>query len=393
MMPMPATTQLSLYQALLSNREALQQLDAATTLADFTALMQQFLQWPGLSEPQLLEFLATQNQQPQLIDINEFSVCWQPYSYQPKQQMLCWMPALKPLSLPFYADEIAQVRSSLLATLIQPKTALLPLLSQRLLLPEAKPLLLIFHWSRCGSTLLSGSFARLNNCLVLSESNLLSDILLDDNLAGQHAALCDLALRLQGRFRFAQQHLIVKLNAWDLAQWPLFLALYPDARVCCVSRDPVAILTSHQREAGRHMVMQQPALLPDLELAADANIRFLLRFQLAVLTRLAELSRQLWLSGRCKMVSYAELCQASPQQVAALASLTLNIQQQQEIQMFRLSDAKQQGQPYQGVKTIAEQVFSATELIWLRNQLTEIALWLQQVESAQAAAVESRLRQ
>ena len=132
-MQIPTAAQLSLYQALLNNREGLQQLDAATTVTDFTALMQQFLQWPGLSEPQLLEFLATQNQQPQLVDINSFSLCWQPYSYQPKQQILCWMPALKPLSLPFYADEIAQVRSSLLATLIQPKTALLPLLSRRLL--------------------------------------------------------------------------------------------------------------------------------------------------------------------------------------------------------------------------------------------------------------------
>lgn len=378
---MPTAAQLGLYQSLLNNREALQQLDAATTLAGFTALMQQFLKWPGLSEPQLLEFLAIQNQQPQLVELNKFSVCWQPYCYQPKPQMLCWMPALKPLSLPFYADEIAAVRCSLLATLIQPKTVLLPLLSQRLLLPEVRPLLLIFHWSRCGSTLLSGSFARLNNCLVLSESNLLSDMLLNDNLAKQRVELADLILRLQGRFRFAQQHLIVKLNAWDLTHWPLLLALYPDARICCVSREPLAILASHQREAGRHMVLLQPALLPDLELEAQADMRFLLRFQLAVLKRLAALSRQLWLSGLCNRVSYAELCRASPQQVAALAGLTLNSQQQQEIQLFRLLDAKQHGQPYQGVKTSAEQLFNATELIWLRNQLTEIELWQQEVES------------
>lgn len=378
---MPATQQISLYQQLLNNREALQQLAVVTTLADFTALMQQFLQWPSLTEPQLLEFLAIQNQQPQLVELNKFSVCWQPYSYQSKQQMLCWMPALESLSLPFYADEIAQVRSSLLATLIQPKTALVPLLSQRLLLPEVKPLLLTFHWSRCGSTLLSGSFARLNTCLVLSESNLLSDILLDGNLAEQRAELFDLALRLQGRFRFAQQHLILKLNAWDLAHWPLLLALYPTAQVCCVTRQPLAILTSHQREAGRHMVVQQPALLPGLELSPDGGIGFLLRFQLAVLSRLAALSQQLLLSGRCKMVSYGQLCQVSPQQVAALAGLTLSSQQQQDLLLFRLSDAKQQGQPYQGVKTSAEQVFSATELIWLRHQLTDIELWQQHSDS------------
>lgn len=380
-MQMPATQQISLYQQLLNNREALQQLAVVTTLADFAALMQQFLQWPGLSEPQLLEFLAIQNQQPQLVELNKFSVCWQPYSYQSKQQMLCWMPALEPLSLPFYADEIGAVRCSLLATLIQPKTALLPLLSQRLLLPEAKPSLLIFHWSRCGSTLLSGSFARLSSCLVLSESNLLSDILLDGNLAEQRAELFDLALRLQGRFRFAQQHLILKLNAWDLAHWPLLLALYPTAQVCCVTRQPLAILTSHQREAGRHMVVQQPALLPGLALSPDGGIGFLLRFQLAVLSRLAALSQQLFLSGRCKMVSYAQLCQASPQQVAALAGLTLSSQQQQDLLLFRLSDAKQQGLPYQGVKTSAEQVFSTTELIWLRHQLTDIELWQQHSDS------------
>ena len=78
---MPTAAQLGLYQSLLNNREALQQLDAVTTVADFTALMQQFLKWPSLSESQLLEFLAVQNQQPQLVDLNKFSVCWQPYCY------------------------------------------------------------------------------------------------------------------------------------------------------------------------------------------------------------------------------------------------------------------------------------------------------------------------
>ena len=78
---------------------------------------------------------------------------------------------------------------------------------------------------------------------------------------------------------------------------------------------------------------------------------------------------------RGKMVSYAQLCQASPQQVAALAGLSLSRQQQQDLLLFRLSDAKQQGQPYQGVKTRAEQVFSATELIWLHHQLTDVELW------------------
>jgi hypothetical protein len=117
---------------------------------------------------------------------------------------------------------------------------------------ETVPAGFIFHVSRCGSTLVSGCLSELGHAAVLSESPLLTDVLLDPGLGAARNRLLPVLLDLQTR-ALASSKLVVKWNAWDLFYWPLIRSLYPDVPVLMLFRDPLEVLASHCAQAGRHM--------------------------------------------------------------------------------------------------------------------------------------------
>ena len=234
------------YRQLLQQPDELRQLAQASSTADFCAVLAAALQWPALSVETMLAFLQQQNQQYLQPELVLFSQLWQPAHYRSKDQSISWLPAWHRLSQPFYLDDLQLAGQSLLAQLIKPVSRLVDLLPQRQLLPAITPDLLIFHWSRCGSTLLSGSLGLAVEVKVLSESMLISDMLLDPYWpAATHPELLVLLIRLQGQCRHGETKLVVKCNAWDLQDWPLWLQTFPAATVLCLGREPGRILASH----------------------------------------------------------------------------------------------------------------------------------------------------
>jgi hypothetical protein len=354
----------SLYHALLHDASKLKALWQLEGLDEFVALMRQYLDWPELNFEQLQRFLAEQNQQPFCPELASFSLCWQPYAYQGQRKIVRWAPAFLKPCLPFFEDDLALSRQSLLAQLIQPFSELEQLIPQRLTVPAVQPALLIFHWSRCGSTLVSGSFALQQKVKVLSESMLASDLLNDPYWAGRQPELLDLVLRLQGRLRHHEQQLVVKCNAWDLQHWPVWLNLYPNAGVLCLIRQPEAVLASHHHLAGRHMVRQQPALWQESDQSAP-----LLDYRIQVIKRMATLMDALRQQRDCTVLSYEQLKDTTPQQLARIAGLELTDSEQKQWQEFRQFDAKQQGVPFRSNKKPAHALFSSAELQQIRSQL------------------------
>lgn len=354
----------SLYHVLLHDASRLKALWQTTQVDDFVAKMRLYLQWPELNFELLLDFLTAQNQQPFCPELASFSLCWQPYAYQAQRGIVRWVPAfIKPV-LPFFEEDLALSRQNLLAQLIQPCSQLAQLLPLRLTVPPVQPALLIFHWSRCGSTLVSGSFALQPDIKVLSESMLASDLLLDPTWSGQQTQVLDLVLRLQGRLRHQEQKLVIKCNAWDLQHWPIWLATYPSAKRLCLIRQPEAVLASHHYLAGRHMVRQQPALWDGLDTAVT-----LLEYQCQVIKHMAELMIELLQQHPCKLLSYEQLTHTSAQQLAVLAGSTLTEIEQRRWNAFRHFDAKQQGVPFQNRKKPADALFSAAQLQRIRAKL------------------------
>jgi hypothetical protein len=114
---------------------------------------------------------------------------------------------------------------------------------------ELRPAGLIFHMTRCGSTLIAQMLASLRQNVVLSEPGPIDDIL---RLPSRrpYVATDDLARWLRamivalGRRRRAEERdLFIKLTGWHVLRLPLFRRAFPDVPWIFVYREPVEVLT------------------------------------------------------------------------------------------------------------------------------------------------------
>ncbi|MFZ0596510.1 MAG: sulfotransferase family protein, partial [Flavobacterium sp.] len=77
---------------------------------------------------------------------------------------------------------------------------------------------LVFHVSRCGSTMLSQSLATSSENIMISEAPIIDEILRSDTFnLEKKAALLKAVIALLGQKRFPEQkNLIIKLDAWHI---------------------------------------------------------------------------------------------------------------------------------------------------------------------------------
>lgn len=360
---------LILYWQLLHDEKSLAALQQSCSVPDFVQQIALYLQWSDLTFDLMLSFLDRQNKTVLVPDLELFSRFWQPADYQKKDQTLTWVPAFEPLQQPFFQDDILIQRGKLLSQFIRPVTLVSDLLTQTITLTSISPSLIIFHWSRCGSTLLGGLYRQLSGVKLLSESMLISDMLLDpfwpESLKPQ---LLKLAVQLQGRFRHGETQLVLKLNAWDLQQWPLWLQQFPDTQVLCLGRQPEAILASHQRISGMHMagLSGQLGVLGDIWPHCDSFFSG----RCEVLYALMQSSEALIRQKQAVFIDYQHLVQLTPQQLAAWLGRTPDSNELQRWQSFSTRDAKQPDQVFQQASTRLDAVFSPKQqqLIQLRLQ-------------------------
>ena len=120
---------------------------------------------------------------------------------------------------------------------------------------------LVFHVSRCGSTILSQSLATSSENIMISEAPIIDQILRSD-LFGleKKTVLLQSVIKLLGQKRFPeQQHLIIKLDAWHIFKASYLRSIFPDIPFALLYRNPTEVLKSHQKMMGMHMV---PNVLP-----------------------------------------------------------------------------------------------------------------------------------
>jgi hypothetical protein len=106
----------------------------------------------------------------------------------------------------------------------------------------------IFHLSRCGSTLVSRSFAEAHSTLVLSEPPSLDAMVQSgrtDWLQWMAAAL--------GQSRSAEQtRFFIKLDAWHIRSMSMFREAFPDVPWIFIYRDPMEVMASQMQQPGLH---------------------------------------------------------------------------------------------------------------------------------------------
>lgn len=131
--------------------------------------------------------------------------------------------------------------------------------SKQLICIELKSL--VFHVSRCGSTMLSQSLVTSSGNIMISEAPLIDQILRTTVFDfKQKCVLIEAVIRLLGQKRFPEQkNLIIKLDAWHIFNVAQFRLIFPELPFMMLYREPAEVLKSHQKMIGMHMV---PGLIP-----------------------------------------------------------------------------------------------------------------------------------
>jgi hypothetical protein len=129
--------------------------------------------------------------------------------------------------------------------------------------PGLAPTGFIFHMSRCGSTLVAQMLAAVPEHLVLSEPGPLDAVLRapasSAGGADQRGTWLRWMVAALGQPRGSQRALFVKFDAWSVAELALVRRTFPDVPWIFLFRDPVAVLVSHGRRRGAHVI---PGALP-----------------------------------------------------------------------------------------------------------------------------------
>jgi hypothetical protein len=296
------------YRELLVSPDRLDACASATTVAELLHSLRGLWPQAPMDDGALIAELDRCNRQVLELDPAALAGRWFPADYQARTRSLDWCLPVGHATEPFQDQYLSRcLRGRVFNQLIRPRTAIAPLLAGATVVAGSAPAGFIFHLSRCGSTLVSGCLAELDDTSVLSESPLLTGLLLDASLSDaqkQHAL--PRLIGLQAAPFLDRQRIVVKWNAWDLFAWPLIGAACPGVPRLLLFRDPEEILASHAVSAGRHMV-GDPSLAcvdPVFEPAPDSD---LLDLRIRVLAALMDTMSRLAAETGALPIDYARL--------------------------------------------------------------------------------------
>ncbi|WP_325436964.1 sulfotransferase family protein [Pseudomonas nitroreducens] len=173
----------------------------------------------------------------------------------------CWFGEQR-LTRPFFHDDVEQALRLPFNLAFRRETGLAELLDWQRASPGLAPSLLVFHASRCGSTLLAQMLAGLDSHLVLSEPGPLDSLLRSHyrhawEEGRQEQAVIAMLSALAQSAGPPAQHMVVKLDAWNLFELPLIRRCFPDTPWIFLYRDPLEIAASHLNMPGMQMIPGQ----------------------------------------------------------------------------------------------------------------------------------------
>jgi hypothetical protein len=174
---------------------------------------------------------------------------------------------------PFFAQTVERCLCSPLRLLLGRETTVDELAAWAASNPGLEPAGLVFHASRCGSTLVAQLFASLASTLVLSEPEPLDHVL----RSGEQQSLEEdevvrrlrwLVSAMAQPRRPEQERLIIKLDAWAVLWWGLLRRAFPMTPFVFLYREPGEVVASHLARPGYHMV---PGSLPREKLFGEPH--------------------------------------------------------------------------------------------------------------------------
>lgn len=133
-----------------------------------------------------------------------------------------------------------------------------------------EPGALIFHVSRCGSTLVSQLLASSKENIVLSEVPFFDELLMGKSgvdIDVPDTALLSAAIAFHTHQRHpAQQRFFIKTDSWHMFYYQQYRELFPALPLILLYREPAAVIRSQKKNPGMHAVQGlSPARLFDIK--------------------------------------------------------------------------------------------------------------------------------
>jgi hypothetical protein len=355
---------LSHYCALISSAAQLDTCHQAQSLSELLFCIKNLWTCHHLSDDELLSEISQLNKTPLSIDDVKLAGVWLPYRYQPRLQRVHWLLPLGHATEPFQDEYISRCRQQLLLNqIIQPSTSLNTAWQQAENLADVQPAGFIFHLSRCGSTLISGCLSELKTTCVFSESPLLTELILDGNLSPvEQQRYLRTLINLQAAAFINRPQVIIKWNAWDIFRWELIREIYPQVPVIFLVRNPVEILASHQKLAGRHMA-GDPSMI-DFHSVFKPCIHdgYLLDLQLRVLYSLLQAMAKVGEQAGVMVVDYSWLYAEKMQGISRHFSVSLQADELMCVQQRMKFHSKEPRHFFQSDSLQKQQLFSVSDI-------------------------------
>lgn len=188
---------------------------------------------------------------------------WLPYKLERiNNQLLCrWLYFnTKAFTEPFFDETIAKCKSlAFNSTPFKSFTTLNLLEDLTRNIDAAAPKAIIFHISRCGSTLLSQLLGLAANHLVLSEVPLFDELLRlryrPYYRQEDYKLYLKAAIKLYPQKRTGtESQLFIKADSWHIFFWRELREMYPDVPFIFLYRSPDEVIRSHQKLRGMQAV-------------------------------------------------------------------------------------------------------------------------------------------
>ena len=215
--------------------------------------------------------------------------------------------------------------------------------------PAQSPAALIFHMSRCGSTLVTQMLAQLSSTFVLSEAQPLDALLKLRGRGVDDDTLIRWMRGLMSAFvlpRDGERRLVVKFHAWHVLELEFIARVFPGVPWIFVFREPRDVLASQARSPGAEVIQGSidPAYCGlGLETALQLPPE---EYGARVLAAFCDSALRSAEPGRCAFVDYADLPEIVFSQVLDVFGLRAGDDELRRMRDVARLDSKSAGTPF-----------------------------------------------